>query len=71
MTATLPNRRPDCKEILEKKNSWALIEEEFKINDDLKEELILKLGDENQIAFSILKSKIFEINGELKDSLEQ
>jgi hypothetical protein len=36
----------------------ALKEEEFEINDELKRELILKLDDENQIVFSILKSKL-------------
>jgi hypothetical protein len=35
----------------------ALKEEEFEINE-LKKELILKLDDENQIVFSILKSKL-------------
>jgi hypothetical protein len=58
MTARLINERPDCEKILEKKNSWALNEEEFEINDELKKELILKLDDENEIIFSILKSKL-------------
>ncbi len=58
MTATLINERPDCEEVIEKKNSWALNEEEFEINDELKKELILKLDDENQVIFSILKSKL-------------
>jgi hypothetical protein len=58
MTATLPNKRPNCNQILDKKKSWALIEEEFKINDELKKELILKLDDENQIIFSLLKPKL-------------
>jgi hypothetical protein len=35
----------------------ALKEEKFEINQ-LKKELILKLNDENQIVFSILKSKL-------------
>jgi hypothetical protein len=47
MTARLLNKRPNCEIILEKKNSWALIEEEFEINDELKKELFLKLFDEN------------------------
>ncbi len=58
MTARLPNKRPDCEKILEKKNSWALIEEEFEINNELKKELILKLNNENEIIFSVLKSKL-------------
>jgi hypothetical protein len=43
MTATLINERPDCEEVLDKKNSWALNVEDFEINDELKKELILKL----------------------------
>jgi hypothetical protein len=50
------NRRPTCEEILKKKDLWALNEEEFEINYELKIELILKLDDEKQIVFSILKS---------------
>ncbi len=58
MIATLPNKRPNCNQILDKKKSWALIGEEFKINDELKKELIVKLDDENQIIFSLLKPKL-------------
>jgi len=58
MTARLPHKRPDCEDILERKNSWALNENEFEINDGLKKELIPKLVDKNQIVFSILKSKL-------------
>ncbi len=53
-----PGRRPNCEEILGRKISWALNEDEFEINDKLKKELILKLDDENQIVFTILKSKL-------------
>ncbi len=51
-------KRPTCEEILKKLNFWALNGEEFEINDELKKELIAKLVDENQIVFSILKSKL-------------
>ncbi len=57
MTARLPHKRPDCEDILDRKNSWALNENEFEINDELKKELIPKLVDKNQIVFSILKLK--------------
>jgi hypothetical protein len=30
-----PHKRPNCEEILMKKNLWALNEEEFEINDEL------------------------------------
>ena len=46
MTSNLPHKRPKCEEILERKNWWALNEEEFEINE-FKKEFILKLNDEN------------------------
>jgi hypothetical protein len=55
---SLPKNRPNCEEILNGKNLWALNEEEFEIDDELKEELIPKLVGENQLIFSILKSKL-------------
>ncbi len=58
MTARFPQKRPDCEDILNRKNSWVLNGEEFEINDELKKELIPKIVDENQIVFSILKSKL-------------
>jgi hypothetical protein len=64
MTAKLPNKRPDCEKILEKKNSWALNEEEFEINGELKKEL----DDENKIVFSILKSKLK--NSSIREKIE-
>ncbi len=39
-------------------NKWVLNEEELEISDELKRVLILKLDDENQVVFSILKSKL-------------
>ncbi len=62
MLRPMPRRRPDYEQILERKDSWALNEKELKIKDELKRELFPKLHDENQIVFSILKSKLFEIN---------
>ncbi len=58
MTQRFPHKRPNCEEILERKNTWALNEEEFEIDDELRQELILKMNDENQIVFSLLKSKL-------------
>ncbi len=57
MTSNLPHKRPDCEEILKNKDLWSLNEHEFEINDELKSVLILKLVEENQIVFHILKSK--------------
>jgi hypothetical protein len=36
----------------------ALKGEEFEINDELREEIILKVNDENQFNFSALKSRL-------------
>jgi hypothetical protein len=58
MTRSIQNKRPNCEEILEKKNLWALNEEEFEVDDEMREEIITKVNDENQIVFSILKSKL-------------
>ncbi len=58
MTRRFSQLRLNCEEILNRKNSWALNEEEFEINDELKKELIPKLVGENQLIFSILKSKL-------------
>ncbi len=55
MTSFQQNR-PNCEEILNGKNSWALNEKEFEIDDELKN-LILKLDNEKQFVFYILKSK--------------
>jgi hypothetical protein len=56
MCSHLLRRRPNCEEILEEKNKWAL--NELEINHELKRQLIPKLGDKNQIVFSIPKLKL-------------
>jgi hypothetical protein len=55
MTRALPRKRPNCEEILEKKDLWALNKEEFEIND---EEIISKLDDKTQSIFLFFKSKL-------------
>jgi hypothetical protein len=40
------SKTPNCEEILEEKNKWAL-NEELEISDELQRELIPKLVDEN------------------------
>ncbi len=55
MLRAVPNKRPTCEQIIEKKDLWALKEEEFEIDDELKRGLIPKLVDANQIIFSLLK----------------
>jgi hypothetical protein len=56
MTRNLPRNRPNCEEILKLKHSWALTEEEFEINDELKEEIIFKINNTESI-YSILRPK--------------
>ncbi len=57
MIRGLPKKRPTCEEILKQRNLWALNKNELQINDELREEIISKIN-ENQIIFSILKSKL-------------
>jgi hypothetical protein len=58
MIRDLPKKRPTCEEILKQRSSWALNEKELEIHDRLREEIISKINDENQIVFSLLKSKL-------------
>jgi len=58
MLRAVSHKRPTCEEILKQRNLWASNGKEFEINDELKKELILKMNDENQFVFSILKSKL-------------
>ncbi len=58
MTSNLPHKRPNCEEILERKNSWALNEEEFEINDEL-EKIINSQGSESELTiYCLLRSKL-------------
>ncbi len=54
MTSRFPHKRPDS----ERKNSWALNEEELEISEELEDmiALVSELDEENQIFSSILKS---------------
>jgi hypothetical protein len=58
MCKPLPRKRPNCEEVLKKKDLWALNEEELDINEKLRDEIISKLNDENQTVFSLLKQKL-------------
>jgi hypothetical protein len=57
MIRGLPKKRPNCEEILERKNSWALKEEEFEINDEL-EKIIDSKGSENELIYCLLSLKL-------------
>ncbi len=58
MTAKLSHKRPDCEEIHKRKNSWALNEEEFKINEKLKKIIDLKESENELTIYSMLRSKM-------------
>jgi len=58
MTQMLPQKRPNCEEILERKKKWALNEKEFEINDEF-EKIIDSKGRENELTiYSMLRSKM-------------
>ncbi len=46
MTSNFLYKRPNCEEILERNNSWALIKEELEISDEL-ENIIASKEREN------------------------
>jgi len=56
-----PHNRPNCEEILMKKDLWALNEREFEINDKLKK-IIDSKESENELIYSILRSKLISDN---------
>ncbi len=58
MTRSLSLKRPDCKEILNQKDLWALTDSELEINNETKETIISKPNDENNIIYFILKTKL-------------
>ncbi len=58
MTQTLPHKRPNCEEILERKNKWALNEKEFEINDELEKIIDSKQSENELTIYSLLRSKM-------------
>ncbi len=58
MCYRLSRRRPNCEEILEKKNLWALNKEELEINDELKNIIASKERENEFTIYSILRSEI-------------
>jgi hypothetical protein len=55
MLSAKSDNRPSCKEILERKNSWALNKEELEINDEF-EAIIASKESENEFTiYSILR----------------
>jgi hypothetical protein len=62
MAQYCPKLRPNCEQILEIKNSWALNENEFEINKLLSVALSPEKGNENFITYNIILSKFIDIN---------
>ncbi len=58
MTCFSPNKRPNCREILERKHLWALDEKEFEINDKLIAFIESKVFEENFTVYSMLELKL-------------
>jgi hypothetical protein len=58
MTRYFPFERPNCAEILEGKNLWALSENELKYKNDSKSNLEPARIDKNSYIYSIFESKL-------------
>jgi Zyg-11 family protein len=61
MTNRVPNKRPDCKVILEAKQSWALNEDEFRIESELNSLFELGFKGTGFLIHSILESKFVAV----------
>ncbi len=59
MTETLPEERPNCKEILNQKDVWVMNGAEIEINNDMRNILLSEKFDENFNIYSVMKSKLF------------
>jgi hypothetical protein len=58
----LQNKRPNCEQILMKKDLWALNEEEFGINDELKKIINSKESENDSTIYSMLRSKFKRVH---------
>ncbi len=68
MTARLLNKRPNCEEILERKNWWALNKEALEINDELQNIIASKERENEFQIYSILRSEINLVEDSNSDS---
>jgi hypothetical protein len=57
MTAKSSHKRPNCEEIHKRKNSWALNEEEFEINEKFLKIIDSKESEDELTIYSMLRSK--------------
>ncbi len=58
MTARLAHKRPNCEEVLKRKNLWALNKEKLEINDELENIIASKEPENGLKIYSMLRSKI-------------
>jgi serine/threonine protein kinase len=56
--SAVSHERPNCEEILKKRNLWALNEEEFEINDELKKIIDSKESENELTIYSMLRPKM-------------
>ncbi len=69
MTARLPHKRPNCEEILERKNSWALIKEQLQINNELIDIINSKERENEFTIYSLLRNKLNSNDFRVSESL--
>jgi hypothetical protein len=61
MTKEEQDERPNCEKLLKEKHLWALSENEFDIENELKIVLGSKIENQNIFIYSILETKLIEI----------
>ncbi len=66
MLVMLLSRRPNCKEILYNKNSWALEKNEFDFEKEIRHAIESKGKNENRYIYTIMESKLEEYTKELE-----
>ncbi len=55
MTSNFPHNRPNSEDILERKNSWALIKEELEVSDELEGISASKERENELTIYSMLR----------------
>jgi serine/threonine protein kinase len=71
IVSRIPNKRPDCGEILSKKHLWALMENELKLDKEMIKLLESKREDKEHFIYSMIKTRLiyeFFLNGFYNDT---
>jgi hypothetical protein len=71
MTSRLTNVRPNCEEILNLKDSWALSEKEFDFQNESMKIFDSKINNSNYTIYSLLKSRQKLFEEDLKNSFSR